>query len=99
MAALWGLPILFVCEDNKYGMGTSVSRSSATTDYYTRGQYIPGIKVDGNDIFSVMEATRYAKDWSIKNGPVVLHMVILFFIINRVHIVIMVIVCLVIIKN
>jgi pyruvate dehydrogenase E1 component alpha subunit len=74
MAALWNLPIIYVCEDNKYGMGTAISRSSATTDYYIRGQYFPGIKVDGNDIFSVMEATRYAKEWALENGPIILHM-------------------------
>jgi len=74
MASLWNLPCLFICEDNKYGMGTSSKRSSASEDYFKRGDYIPGIKVDGMDLFAVREATRIAKKWAIKNGPVILHM-------------------------
>lgn len=37
MAKLWNLPCVFICENNGYGMGTSVSRASANPDFYTRG--------------------------------------------------------------
>lgn len=53
MAKIWKLPALFICENNIYAMGTSVERSSMNTHFYTRGDQIPGIRADGNDVFAV----------------------------------------------
>merc|ERR1719399_718996 len=55
-------------------MGTSKGRSSANSDYYTRGHYVPGIKVDGMNVLSVREATRYAKAHALAHGPIVMEM-------------------------
>ncbi len=74
MAALWDLPVLFVIENNQYGMGTSVKRSSAGT-LYRRGEGygIPGEQVDGMDIFAVQAAARQALDYiRTGNGPYIL---------------------------
>jgi len=62
MAALWKLPVLYVIENNKYGMGTSVERASAGTNLHLRGQAygIPGVQVDGMDVMTVRAAADKA---------------------------------------
>ena len=56
-------------------MGTSVERASANTDFYTRGDTIPGIRVDGLDVLSVREATKWLTAYiRAGNGPVVMEL-------------------------
>jgi pyruvate dehydrogenase E1 component alpha subunit len=76
MAKLWNLPCIFVCENNKYGMGTSAERSSANTAYYTRGDTIPGIQVNAMDIIAVHQSVKFAKQWvSAGKGPLIMEFV------------------------
>ncbi len=62
MAALWKLPVLFICENNHYQIGTEIHRHSAVTEVYRRGcaHGIPGRRVDGMDVLAVHQATREA---------------------------------------
>ena len=55
MAALWQLPIIYIIENNQYGMGTSVERASAMTELFRRGESfgIKGYEIDGMDPLSV----------------------------------------------
>ncbi|KAI9325979.1 dehydrogenase E1 component-domain-containing protein [Zopfochytrium polystomum] len=76
MAKLWSLPVVFGCENNHYGMGTAAARAAASILYYTRGDYIPGLRVNGMDALAVREACRAARTWTLEgNGPLVMEFV------------------------
>ena len=72
MAKLWNLPIIYLIENNRYGMGTSAERAAAVTSFYTRGDYIAGIQVDGMDVLAVREAARYATHYAREEGPIIM---------------------------
>ncbi len=70
IAALWKLPVIYVIENNQYGMGTSIQRSSArATELYMRGQAygIPGVQVDGMDVLAMVDAGEKASDY-VRSG-------------------------------
>lgn len=62
MASVWKLPVVFVCENNLYGISMSQNRHQAIKDVADRGvaYNVPGIVVDGNDVFAVYEAAEEA---------------------------------------
>ncbi len=77
MAELWKLPVVYVIENNRYAMGTSVSRASAQTDFSKRGASfdIPGEQVDGMDVRAVRAAGEKAVQWCRDGkGPYILEM-------------------------
>jgi len=77
MAALWQLPVIFVIENNQYGMGTSVTRAAAGRTLSDRGKAygIPGMQVDGMDVLAVRaagaEAIAHCREGK---GPYILEM-------------------------
>jgi len=62
MAKVWDLPVLYICENNLYGIGTRIDRSTAVVDQYKRvaGYNIPSEQVDGQDVEIVYEAAQKA---------------------------------------
>lgn len=77
LAALWQLPVLFVCENNLYAMGTALARSESVTDIHAKaeGYGIDSHAVDGMDVMSVNSAVRSALQTVRENRrPVLLEM-------------------------
>jgi pyruvate dehydrogenase E1 component alpha subunit len=77
MAKLWKLPVIYVVENNRYGMGTSYTRASSTTDFSQRGRSfdIPGEQVDGMDVRAVRAAGQRAVEHARSGeGPYILEM-------------------------
>jgi pyruvate dehydrogenase E1 component alpha subunit len=77
MAELWKLPVVYVIENNRYAMGTSVNRASAQTDFSKRGVSfgIPGEQVDGMDVRAVRDAGLRAIEFARSGqGPYILEM-------------------------
>lgn len=74
LASIWKLPVLFVLENNKYGMSMPQKSSMNITDLAVRAQSygIKGINVDGMDVLAVYEQTEMARDYIRKNGPMLM---------------------------
>jgi pyruvate dehydrogenase E1 component alpha subunit len=75
MAAVWKLPVVFICENNRYGMGTAIERTSAVHELHQRAcaYEIRGEAVDGMDVIAVRDAvTRAAAECRPEGGRPVL---------------------------
>jgi pyruvate dehydrogenase E1 component alpha subunit len=74
LAAVWKLPVVYLIENNVYGMGTQVGRASAVSDIYLKGcaYDIPNAQVDGQDVLAVHKAVEKALDHARREGPYLL---------------------------
>ncbi len=70
MASVWDLPVVFICENNQYGMSTSVEKAFNIQDLSARAKAynIPGVKIDGNKIMEVYEVVQEAVERARKDG-------------------------------
>lgn len=71
MASVWDLPVIYLCENNQYGMSMSQKRATNVDDLSLRAQGygIPGVRIDGNDIFTVYDAVKTARKHVRNEGP------------------------------
>ena len=77
MAALWNLPIVYIIENNQYGMGTSTARAAAQTEFFRHGEGlgIPGIQCDGMNVLAVRDSALEAASFvRAGNGPMIIEM-------------------------
>jgi pyruvate dehydrogenase E1 component alpha subunit/2-oxoisovalerate dehydrogenase E1 component len=74
LAALWKLPVLFICENNLYAMGTGLARHQSQTDIAMKAAAygVPSESVDGMDVLAVEAAARHAAEAARNGGPFLL---------------------------
>ncbi|MGI5849091.1 MAG: thiamine pyrophosphate-dependent dehydrogenase E1 component subunit alpha [Christensenellales bacterium] len=74
LASVWKLPVLFVCENNQYGMSMHISRSMNIDNIADRAcaYGFPSKTVDGNDVIAVYQAAKQAREYVANNGPMML---------------------------
>jgi pyruvate dehydrogenase E1 component alpha subunit len=77
LSMVWRLPVLWICENNQYGMGTAVERASAVSEIRRKadGYGMPNARVDGMDMLQVRAATEEALEHVRKEGPYLLEVV------------------------
>lgn len=78
MAALWKLPVVYIVENNGYGMGTSIARHCSIKELYKRSESfgIPGMQINGMDLQEVMQKGKEAVDYVRQgNGPIFIEMI------------------------
>lgn len=74
MASIWDLPVVFVCENNQYAMSMSRKKAFNIEDLSRRAEAygIPGVNIDGNNVFEVYETAQWARGHARETGPVLI---------------------------
>lgn len=72
LALIFKLPVVFICENNGYGMSTPVSAACPDDNFYKRAYGIPGIRCDDSDVIRLLALFRFAKEHASQNGPIIL---------------------------
>ena len=74
LASVWGLPVLFICTNNTYGMSTPIAKVMKDTDIAKRAIpfAMPSETIDGNDILLVYDTVKKARSYVLKNGPMLI---------------------------
>ena len=74
LASIWDLPVVFVCENNQYAMSFSRKKAFNIDDLSKRAEAygIPGVNVDGNDVFEVYKTAQWAREHARETGPVLI---------------------------
>ena len=74
LAALWELPVLFICINNEYGMSTHISKVMKDTDIAKRALPfgMPAKTIDGNDVLKVYDTIAEAREYVLNNGPMLI---------------------------
>jgi pyruvate dehydrogenase E1 component alpha subunit len=74
LAAIWNLPVVYLVENNRYGMGTQVDQASAVSDIFLKGcaYGIENQQIDGQNVWEMYESMAAALNYARQNGPVLL---------------------------
>lgn len=72
MAKLYNLPIVYIVENNQYGMYTPIENVSLDDCFYKRGYKIPGIRISDTNIFRLLKILEFAEGFCMKHGPIII---------------------------
>jgi len=74
MASMWKIPVVYICENNHYAMGTPTERGTAGSDDFHKKMFnVPGLATSGQHVFGVRETMKFAKQLAIENGPIAIN--------------------------